>query len=103
MANTSRINGFRVVKHLNGSAFNGQGRLYYVSSAADELLVGDIVKLGGSADANGIPTADLAGASDVPVGVCIGIFQSKFDPVGKMNTGSTVLDVPAVSQIAVSG
>lgn len=102
MANTSRINGFRVVKNL-GFENNSQTNIYYVASAADEILVGDIVKLGGSADTNGIPSADLAGASDVPCGVIVGIMHSKFDPVGKMNSGSTALDLPAVAQIAVSG
>ena len=61
MANTSRINGFRPVKHTNGSPYNGQSNMYYVASAADEILVGDIAKLGGSADTNGIPSADLCG------------------------------------------
>lgn len=103
MANTSRVNGFRVVKHLTGAPYNGQANLYYVASAADEILVGDIVKLGGSADGNGIATADLCGAGDVPVGVVVAIMHSKFDPVGKMNSGSTALDVPAVTQIAASG
>lgn len=103
MANTSRVNGFRVVGHLTGAPFNSKGRLYYVASAADEILVGDVVKLGGSADANGIPTADLCGASDVPVGIVVGVMHSKFDPAGKMNNGSTALDLPAVTQIAAAG
>ncbi len=103
MANTSRIKGFTVVKHTNGSPYNGQANIYYVSSAADEILAGDVVKLGGSADANGIPTADLCGATDVPVGIVLGIMQSKFDPVGKMTTGSVSLDLPAAAQIAASG
>jgi len=102
MANTSSIHGFRPVKHMNGSSFNGQGNIYYVASAADEILVGDIVKHGGTADANGIPTVDLA-TTEVPVGVVIGILQSKFDPVGKLTTGSTALDLPAAAQIAASG
>lgn len=103
MANTSRINGFRPVKHITGAPYNGQSELYYVASAADEILVGDVVKLGGTADANGIPTADLCGASDVPVGVVVGIMHSKFDPRGKLTTGSTALDLPAQAQIAASG
>ena len=102
MANTSSINGFRPVKHLNGSSFNGQGNLYYVASAADEIFVNDIVKLGGSADANGIPTVDLA-TTEVPVGVVIGIMHSKFDPVGKLTTGSTALDLPTTANIPASG
>lgn len=102
MANTSRINGLRPVKHLNGSPFNGQANLYYVASAADEILVGDMVKLGGSADAYGNPTADLA-TTEVPIGVVVGIMHSKFDPSGKMTTGAVSLDLPAAAQIAASG
>lgn len=101
MANTSSINGFRVVKHQNGSPYNGQSNLYYVASAADEIFVGDIVKGGSSADANGIPSVDLA-TTEVPVGVVVGIMHSKFDPAGKMNSGSTALDLPAAANIAAS-
>ena len=103
MANVSKIRGFRPVKHISGAPYNGQANLYYVASAADEILVGDVVKLGGSADANGIATADLCGASDVPVGICVGIMHSKFDPVGKLTTGSTAFDLPGATQIAASG
>lgn len=102
MANTSSINGFRPVKHLNGSPFNGQGNLYYVASAADEIFVNDIVKASGSADTNGIMGVDLA-TTEVPVGVVIGIMHSKFDPVGKLTTGSTALDLPTSANIAASG
>lgn len=102
MANTSSINGFRPVKHLNGSPYNGQANIYYVASAADEIFVGDIVKLSGSADANGIQGVDLA-TTEVPAGVVVGIMHSKFDPVGKMNSGSTALDLPAAANIAASG
>lgn len=100
MANTSRINGFKPVKHANGSPYNGQATLYYVAAASDEILVGDVAKLAGSADANGIPSAELCGATDVPIGIVVGILTSKFDPVGKMTTGSLVLDLPASAQIA---
>lgn len=103
MANVSKPMGFRPVKHTNGSPYNGQANIYYVASAADEILAGDVVKLGGSADANGIPTADLCGASDVPVGIVVGVMHSKFDPLAKLTTGSTVLDLPNSAQIAASG
>jgi len=103
MANTSRINGFKVVKHTNGSPYNGQTNLYYVASATDEILAGDVVKLAGSADANGNPSADICGATDVPVGIVVGVMHSKFDPSGKMSTGSTALDLPGSAQIAASG
>lgn len=103
MANTPRVNGFKVIKHFSGAPYNGQATLYYVASATDEILVGDVVKLGGSADANGIATADLCGATDVPIGIVVGIYHSKFDPVGKMTTGAVSLDLPAAAQIAASG
>ncbi len=103
MANTSRIKGFRVIKSATGAPNNGQANLYYVASAADEILVGDVVKLSGSGDSNGIPGADLCGATDVPVGIVVGVLHSKFDPVGKLTTGSVSLDLPAATQIAASG
>ncbi len=103
MANTSRISGFKVIKHVNGSPYNGQANLYYVASAADEILAGDIVKLATTADANGIPGCDLCGATDVPIGVVLGIVNPKIDPTGKMSTGSITLDLPAATQIAASG
>lgn len=102
MANTSRPNGFSVINHL-GSGYQGKLSLYRVASAADEILKGDIVKLGGTADANGVPTADLCGATDVPCGVVVAVLHSKFDPVGNMTTGSVALDLPAAAQIAASG
>jgi len=102
MANTSKINGFRPVKHLNGSPYNGQANLYYIASAADEILVGDTLKHGSSLDAYGNPSADLA-TTEVPIGVVVGIMQSKFDPSGKMTTGAVSLDLPGAAQIAVSG
>ncbi len=103
MANTSSINGARPVKHLNGSPYNGAANIYYVASAGDEIYVNDVVKLAGSADANGIATVDLVTATDVPCGVVVGIMHSKFDPVGKMTTGSTALDTPSNGRIDPSG
>lgn len=100
MANTSKISGFRPVKHGNGSPYNGQSNIYYVTSATDEILVGDIVKLGGTSDANGIASVDTCGASAVPVGVVVAIINPKLDPAGKMSTGSITLDLPAATQIA---
>lgn len=102
MANTSRINGFTVIGRLGGHS-TGKLNVYRVASAADEILKGDVVKLGGTADANGIPTADLCGATDVPVGIVMGILPNKFDPAGGMTNGAMLLDLPNVTQIAASG
>lgn len=102
MPNVSRINGFTVIG-TNGGGNNGKVSVYYVASAADEILRGDVIKLGGSADANGIPTADLCAAGDVPVGICVGILPNKYDPAGNMTSGSMLLDLPLATQIAASG
>lgn len=103
MANTSRIKGFEVVGNLKGAGAVGQMHVYYVASAADEILKGDVVKLGGTATSGGIPTADLCGAGDVPIGVVVAVVNPKLDVDGKMTTGSVTLDLPAVTQIAASG
>lgn len=103
MANVSRINGFKVIKHNNGAPYNGQSNLYYVASAADEILVGDVAKLASSGDTTGVPGADLCGASDVPVGIVVGIVNAKLDPSGKLSNGSITLDLPGQAQIAAGG
>lgn len=103
MANTSRITGFKIVGAAHGSPASCRVDMYYVASAADEILAGDIVKLASTADANGIPGADLCGATDVPCGVVVSIVNPKLLPDGKMSTGTIALDSPGSQQIAASG
>ncbi len=99
MANSNKVNGFRPVKHLNGSPWNGQTNIYY---AAGTMYVGDLVKLGGTADSSGsapsIVVSTAAGdtsTGDASVGVVVGKVVTKLDPVtGKMSTGSMALDTP---------
>ena len=94
MANTSKIAGFRPVKHLNGSPFNGAGNLYTVKSAT-KLVPGDLVKLTGGASQNGIAEVDAATNDAAVLGSVIGIVPAKLDPVtGKMSSGSISLDTP---------
>jgi hypothetical protein len=101
MANVSKINGFSPVKHLNGSPYNGQATIYSHSSGdATALFVGDVVKLVGSGNAQGIQyvtasTAGTAGTGLAAVGVVVGVINTKLDPVtGKMTNGSIALDTP---------
>ena len=98
MANVSKINGFRPVKHLTGAPYNGQANLYYVYTASANIGVGDVVKFEDrSTNATGItvPTVDLAAAGDAVVGVVVGIINSKLDPFeGKLTTGSINIDTP---------
>jgi hypothetical protein len=75
MANVSRPNGYRPVKHLDGSAWNGQTQLFSLLAAnATAVGVGDLVSLEGAADANGVAsiTRLANGSTGVPVGVVVG-------------------------------
>lgn len=102
MANTSRINGFRPVKHLNGAPYNGQANIYEVPAGETvPVFVGDLVKLSDSAATSGFPAVEAAAAASsqvvsVPiVGAVVGIINAKMDPVdGQMSGGSISLDTP---------
>jgi hypothetical protein len=63
MANTNAPAGLSPVQYLNGSAWNGQGRMYCIlSTDPNAYAIGDPVILGGTADDNGIPNVTLATA-----------------------------------------
>ena len=104
MANVSRINGFRPVKHLNGSPYNGQANIYEVPAGeAIPVYVGDLVKLSDAAATAGYPavesvstatTAVTGNAAVAVVGAVVGIINTKLDVDGKMTTGSVSLDIP---------
>lgn len=102
MANTSRISGFKPVKHLNGSPYNGQANIYEVPAGeAVPVFIGDLVKLSDSAATAGVPAVEAVVAASaqvvaVPVvGAVVGIINTKFDPLdGKMSAGSIALDTP---------
>ena len=102
MANTSRIAGFKPVKHLTGSPYNGQANIYEVPAGeAVPVFVGDLVKLSDYAATAGFPAVEavVAASSQVAsvpvVGAVVGIINAKQDPVdGTMTGGSISLDTP---------
>lgn len=100
MANTSRIAGFKPVKHLNGSPYNGQANIYEVAAGETiPVFVGDLVLLSNSAATSYVPAVEApvaaAATSGVYLGAVVGILNSKLDPVnGNMTTGSISLDTP---------
>lgn len=100
MANITRINGFRPVKHVNGSPFNGQGNIYVVASG-QTVVPGDVVYTTGTGSATtGVPEV-TATASALMAGVVIAVINAKVDPVtGKMSGGAIALDTP---QTATAG
>lgn len=101
MANTSKINGFRPVKHVTGAPYNGQANIYGVASGdSTALFVGDVVKLAADGNAAGIQyvtahAAGVAGTGQPALGVVVGVINTKLDPVdGRMSAGSISLDTP---------
>jgi len=79
MANISKINGFKPVKHITGAPYNGQANIY-ATSASDgtALFVGDVVKLAADGNTQGIQfvaaaTAGVAGTGAPVLGVVVGI------------------------------
>ena len=73
MANLDTPFGFKPVKHLNGSPWNGQANVYYIPSTDNTAtFIGDAVKGAGAADATGkYPTVAQATAGAAVRGVVI--------------------------------
>lgn len=96
MANTSRIFGFKPVKHVTGAPYNGQGNVYQIPATdAVNTFVGDPVVFEGNASVGGIATVKKAAAGVAVAGVITGFINPKQDPVaGSMTNGSIALDTP---------
>lgn len=100
MANVSRVNGFKPVRHLNGAPYNGQCNIYECPAGETiPVFVGDLVVLSNSAATSFYPAVEApvaaAATSGDYVGVVVGVLNAKWDPVeGKMSTGSISLDTP---------
>lgn len=110
MANISRVNGFKPVKHFTGAPYNGQANIYEVAVGETvPVFVGDLVVRSTEASTSGLVTVKslsaAATANDVVAGVVlgavVGVVNTKLDPVdGKMTAGSIALDTP---QYAAAG
>lgn len=96
MANVSRVAGLVPVQYLNGAAWNGQARTYFIpSSDTNAYAIGDPVDFGGSADANGVPSIVLATAgnnsgANMLLGAIVGIGEQE-DVIGTINTPNTII------------
>lgn len=74
MANSDVAIGLRPVQHLNGAPYNGQVERFSVPATdGTAIYLGDLVKLAGSADADGVPTATLASSTDEVLGVVVAV------------------------------
>ena len=57
MANVSRVNGFKPVKHFTGAPYNGQANIYEVSASETiPIFVGDLVIRSTNASTSGLVT-----------------------------------------------
>lgn len=103
MANKNAPNGFRAVKHLNGSPYNGQVNQYFVAASDNAaIFVGDLVKLAATEDGNGVQGVTVCtAAADLPVGVVVGFRPDPTNLTLKYRPASTaryilVVDAPDV-------
>ena len=97
MANADRPSGLSPVQYLNGSPWNGGGRVYCIPDSDDTnaYAVGDPVVLAGGADTNGVPTITLATA-----GITNSILGSIVSPAGALSYGSSY-GVPADTPVVI--
>jgi hypothetical protein len=74
MANANIPRGLSPVGTITGAPYNEQGRLYAIANdGTNTYAIGDVVKVAGSSDANGVPYVTKAATTDTPVGVIVGI------------------------------
>ena len=86
MANPNIVNGFKPVRHKDGTPYAGQHNLYYIPAAdGTAIFIGDIVKHAGTSgaaatrvdgvDVEGMPAVIQAAAGDSSlVGVVVGFY-----------------------------
>lgn len=74
MANVNAVTGLSPVGTVTGAPFNEQGVLYAIANdASNTYAIGDVVKSAVGNDANGNALVTKATASDVPLGVIVGV------------------------------
>jgi hypothetical protein len=74
MANVNKVNGFRPLRYLNGTPYNGAFTRYVIpASDPTAVFVGDLVKMDGANDsATGLRTVVQSAAGNTSVGVVVG-------------------------------
>jgi hypothetical protein len=88
MANANTPRGLSPVKSITGAPFNEQGRLYAIANdGSNTYAIGDVVKVAGGSDTQGIAYVNKAASTDIPVGVIVGFRVS--DP-GVSLVGNTL-------------
>lgn len=103
MANVNSPFGFIPIKHLDGSEYNGQVNLYFIDSSQVEMFRNQLVVMGGSANADGIPdiVPIAAGTGNPAVGSIVSFVADREDQGKTSNPASTegfayVADAPDI-------
>jgi hypothetical protein len=108
MANVSRVNGLRLVKSLTGPTNGNLETFACLAADATALYVGDVVKSGGTASADGVQSITRVTANtDLPLGVITGFLPdfSNLNAVASFRAASTarsaylVVDPSAVYEV----
>jgi hypothetical protein len=74
MANVSRANGFKPIRHISGAPYTGATTRYYVTSAnATALGIGDMVSIDGGSDGGAVRSVVRCTATGVPVGPIVSV------------------------------
>jgi hypothetical protein len=106
MANVTRTNGFKPVKHLSGAPYNGQFNIYEIVVGDGTLTnVGDLVKADGGTATDVYPTCVRHGTSgEVTSGLALGVIVGFLQLSGTAGTNQAQpnLDVPGIMQRAAS-
>ena len=74
MANISKINGFKPVKHITGAPYSGQANIYAAKSG-EKFVAGDPVKLSAGASQGGVAEVTVATNDAAVLGVVVGQFH----------------------------
>lgn len=97
MPNVNTPFGLAPHSYLNGAAWNGQARMYYIDSGdANAYAIGDPVAPQGSADANGVMRAVLAtaGTGNAFCGCIVGTSSGPYGSVNMAANPNTTI-IPA--------
>lgn len=91
MANVSRVNGFRPIGHTTGAPWNGKVTKYAILAAdGTATFVGDLVKLSGTADADGVASVAQAAAGNTPIGPIVWMEPNPDNLTQNYRTASTL-------------
>lgn len=98
MANANRPAGLVPLEYLNGTPYNGKGRVYSIASNnTDVFAIGDPVTLSGTADANGVAGVALAtaGGANLVLGSVLGLGGSVYGGPGAVPGSLESTVIPA--------